>query len=128
MNSRISGLGAAALALALAFTPGIAAADGDAAAGQKVFKKCSACHPVEAGKNKVGPSLAGIFGRTAGTVDGFGYTDALSGSGLVWDEEALDRFLADPKGVVPGTKMTFAGLKKEDDRENVIAYLRSLGN
>lgn len=101
-----------------------ALADGDAAAGEKVFRKCKACHSVEAGKNKVGPSLHGVFGRTAGMEEGFKYSDAMKESGIVWDEETLDVYLTKPKDMVPGTRMAFPGLKKEEDRANVIAYLK----
>jgi len=101
-----------------------ALAAGDAAAGEKVFRKCKACHSVEAGKNKVGPTLHGVFGRSAGTVEGFKYSDAMMESGIVWDEETLDTYLANPKKSVPGTRMAFPGLKKEEDRVNVITYLQ----
>jgi len=105
---------------------GAALAEGDAAAGEKVFNKCKACHSTEAGKNKIGPSLHGVVGRAAGAVDGYKYSSAMAESGLVWDEANLDAFLAKPKDLVSGTKMTFAGLKKEDERADVIAYLKSL--
>lgn len=99
-------------------------AEGDAAKGEKIYKKCKACHSLEAGKNKVGPSLAGIFGRTAGAEEGFKYSAAMKDSGIVWDEATLDSFLAKPKEVVPKTRMAFPGLKKEQDRMDVIAYLK----
>lgn len=102
-----------------------ALADGDAAKGEKVFKKCKTCHSLEAGKNKIGPSLAGVFGRTAAGAEGFKkYSDALKSSGVVWDEASIDSFLAKPKDFIPGNKMKFAGLKKEDQRKDVIAYLK----
>lgn len=111
----------AAVALA-----GPALADGDAAKGEKVFNKCKACHTVEAGKNKVGPSLHNIVGRAPGTVEGFKYSKAMEefGASHTWDEETLSAYLEKPKDVVPGTKMAFVGLNKEDDREDVIAYLK----
>ncbi|MEQ8357727.1 MAG: cytochrome c family protein [Kiloniellaceae bacterium] len=101
-------------------------ADGHAAEGEKVFRKCKACHAVEEGKNKVGPSLYNIVGRTPGTVEGFKYSKAMEAFGAdnVWDEDTLDTYLEKPKDLVKGTKMAFVGLKKEDDRENVIAYLK----
>ena len=96
---------------------------GDAAAGKKVFAKCRTCHEVDSEKNKVGPHLKGLFGRTAGAVADFKYSDEMKASGIVWSEETLKTYLADPKGNVPGTKMVFAGLKKEADIENIIEYL-----
>lgn len=96
---------------------------GDAAAGEKVFTQCKACHTVEAGKNRVGPSLHGVVGRPAGMVEGFAYSPAMKNSGTTWTPEALDKYLGDPKGTIPGNKMAFAGLKKPEDRTNVIAYL-----
>ncbi len=111
------------LAFAIALAGGSALADGDATAGKKVFNKCKACHALEAGKKKIGPSLHGVFGRKAGSVDGFKYSKAMKVSDIVWDEESLEKFLAKPKTFLPGTKMVFAGLKKDDQRENLIAYL-----
>jgi len=99
-------------------------ADGDPEKGKKVFAKCMACHTLEAGKNKVGPSLHGIIGRKAGQVEGFTYSDAMKNSGLTWDEATLDTYLTAPKKEVPGNKMAFPGLPKPDDRANVIAYLK----
>jgi len=115
----------AALATA-SLASGAALADGDAEAGKKVFNKCKACHAVEEGKNKIGPSLFGVVGSAAGSVDGYKYSSSMAESGLTWDEETLDAFLEKPKDVVSGTKMTFAGLKKEDERDDVIAYLKTL--
>ena len=100
-----------------------ALAEGDAAKGEKLFKKCKTCHSLEAGKKKVGPSLAGLFGMTAGSVEGFKYSDAMKESGIVWDAATLDEFLTKPKNMVPKTRMAFPGLKKEQDRADVIAYL-----
>lgn len=99
----------------------------DAAAGEKVFAKCKACHVADADTNKIGPTLKGVIGRTAGTVEGFKYSKAMQeagGNGLVWDDANLTTYLHDPKGVVKGTKMAFAGLKKDDEIANVIAYLK----
>lgn len=101
----------------------VAALDGDVKAGKKVFKKCKACHKVKEGKNGAGPSLFQIVGATAGQVEGFKYSKAMSGSGLVWDAETLTAFLTKPKSYLPGTSMAFPGLKKDADITNVIAYL-----
>ena len=109
---------------ALVFAAGPALADGDAKAGKKVFNKCKTCHALEAGKNKLGPSLNGIFGRKAGAVEGFKYSQAMLDSGVVGDEATIEAYLAKPKEYIPGNKMVFVGLKKEDDREDVIAYLK----
>ena len=114
---------AAAPAAMLAAGPALA--DGDAAAGEKVFVKCKTCHTLEVGKNKVGPSLAGLIGRPAGSLADFNYSDAMKASGLTWDEATLNEYLADPKGKVPGNKMVFAGVKKDEDRANLIAYLKT---
>lgn len=110
-------------ALLLASGPAFAQASGDPAAGEKTFNQCKACHTIEAGKNRVGPSLHGVVGRKAGSVEGFAYSPAMKASGITWTSEALDKYLADPKGAIPGNKMAFAGLKKPEDRANVIAYL-----
>jgi cytochrome c len=111
------------IALAMLAAAAAPASAGDPAAGQKVFAKCKACHEVASATNKVGPTLKGMFGRTAGTVEGFAYSTAMKDSGIVWDEAALKPYLADPKAAIPGTKMAFAGLKKPEDIDNVIAYL-----
>jgi len=98
----------------------------DAAAGEKVFAKCKACHTTE-DKNKVGPSLKGLFGRTAGTHAGFKYSQAMMDAGkggLVWDEAKLKEYLHNPRAMVKGTKMAFAGLKEDADIDNLEAYLK----
>ena len=110
-------------ALMLVSAPALAQTAGDAAAGEKVFNQCKACHTIEAGKNRVGPSLHGVVGRAAGAVEGFQYSPAMKSSGITWTAENLDKYLADPKGFIPGNKMAFAGVKKPEDRANVIAYL-----
>ena len=115
-------LASSALVLGIA---GAASAQ-DAAAGEKVFAKCKACHVINAGTNRVGPSLHGIIGRPAGTVEGFKYSESMiqhGKDGLVWNNENLDKYLADPKATVPKNKMAFPGLKNPEDRTNVIAYI-----
>ena len=98
---------------------------GDATAGEKVFRKCKACHYVDKEKNKSGPHLVNIVGRAAGSVDGFKYSKAMKGSGLTWDEATLAEFLKKPKAYLKGTKMAFAGLRKDKDIDDVIAYLKA---
>ena len=117
---------AVVLASAMALTSGAAMTAGDAAKGKKVFKKCKACHSIKAGKKKVGPSMFGVVGRKAGTAQGYRFSKAMKGSGLTWDEATLDKFLKKPKKVVKKTKMGFAGLKKDNQRADVIAYLKTL--
>lgn len=116
----------AMIAAAVTLSAGAALADGDAKAGATVFKKCGACHTATEATNKVGPSLMGIVGRPVATVEGYAYSPAMKtfGEGKTWDEATLASYLADPKGTVKGTKMSFAGLKKAEDVANVIAYLK----
>jgi len=96
---------------------------GDPQAGRQVYRKCQACHSLESGKNTLGPSLAGIIGKKAGEVPNFNYSPALKSSNLVWDAATLDAYLLDPQKAVPGNKMPFPGLKTENERKDVIAYL-----
>jgi len=94
-------------------------------AGEIVFKKnCAVCHTLDAGKNKIGPSLAGVVSRKAGSVPGFAYSAANKNSGDIWDEQTLDTYLTDPRKFMPGTKMVFAGLKNPEDRKALIEYLK----
>ncbi|MGE0750537.1 MAG: copper-containing nitrite reductase [Variibacter sp.] len=106
-----------------AAAPAAAALNEQAAAGRQVYRKCQACHSIEAGKNGLGPSLAGVVGAKAGHVSNYNYSPAMKGSGLTWDAATLDRYLADPQKVVPGNKMPFPGLKSENERQSVIAFL-----
>ncbi len=119
---------AIALAFAAALGGGSALAEGDAAKGKKVFKKCKTCHSFDVGKKKVGPHLNGIIGRQAGSVEGYRYSKAMKAADIVWDEANLDAYLKKPKAFIKGNKMTFAGLKKESQRQDVIAYLKEAGN
>ncbi len=101
----------------------------DPAAGAKVFSKCKACHTVEQdGGNGTGPNLYGILGNPAAAHDGFGYSAAFKDSGVTWGYEELDAFLAKPKSYIKGTAMSFVGLKKQEQRAAMIAYLRSFGD
>lgn len=119
------------MALIMAFLllagPGSALAAGNAHNGMKIFKKCAACHSLEQGKKKIGPSLHGVIGRMAGTAEGYKYSKAMAAhgkAGTVWAADTLDTYLQAPRKVVPGTKMSFPGLKKTQDRADVIAYLQ----
>jgi cytochrome c len=120
----------ALLLAALVLKPCISvAADGNAEAGEDVFKKCRACHDVGASaQNKVGPKLTGIIGRNVGSVEGFTYSDAnkaAGAAGKIWTEEELFKYLENPQTYMPKNKMAFAGLKDEQDRLDVIAYLKA---
>lgn len=108
-------------------TASAALADGDAKAGATVFKKCAACHTATEEKNKVGPHLVGIIGRPVASIADYKYSKAMTehvAAVPVWTEEEMTTYLKDPKGIVKGTKMAFAGLKKDEDIANVIAYLK----
>lgn len=104
----------------------LASFTGDAAKGEATFAACKVCHAVEAGVNKIGPSLAGIVGRSAGTVAGYTYSAANKNSGITWSPEKLFQYLENPQRIVPGTKMTYPGLPDEQKRADVIAYLGTL--
>jgi cytochrome c len=113
-------------AAAAAASPPSSFGGGDAARGATIYERCQACHALE--RNRTGPRHCGLFGRPAGTVVGFrGYSAALSNSGIVWDAASLDRFLADPLGTVPGTRMGYAGVKDPQERTDLIAFLAAAG-
>jgi cytochrome c len=96
--------------------------------GEKSFRKCAPCHNIGPdATNKVGPELNGLDGRKSGTVAGFSYSDANKGSGITWSEAIFKEYIKDPRAKVPGTKMIFPGLTKDDDIDNVIAYLKQFG-
>lgn len=115
---------AAALALAAVSFVGTANAQ-DVAAGEKSFNKCRACHQVgETAKNSVGPELNGLFGRKSGSVTGYNYSDANKNSGITWDDAVFAEYIKDPKAKIPGTKMAFAGIKKEDEIKDLTAFLK----
>ena len=104
----------------------VAAQTTHAADAPAAFNQCKACHKVEAGKHGVGPSLFAVFGHKAGTAEGYKYSDVMKNYGKTWDESTLGKFLADPKGTVPGSKMAFPGLKKPEDVKAVVDYLRTV--
>ncbi len=113
----------AALALvSLAALPARAVDSGDTL----FHRYCSVCHSNEAGQNKLGPSLFGVFGRASGSEAGFSYSDSMASAHLTWDEQTLDKYLADPKATVPGNKMLFIGVKNPAERQAIIAYLKTL--
>lgn len=103
--------------------PALASAAG---ARPAAFAQCTTCHAVEPGKNGIGPSLAGVYGAQAGHEGAFAYSSAMRGSGIVWDEGELDAYLANPMAKVPGTKMSFGGVKDPGQRSEIIAYLKTL--
>jgi cytochrome c len=97
----------------------------DLAAGENSFKKCLPCHSVGAdAKNKVGPVLNGLEGRKSGTIEGYNYTDANKNSGIVWDDKTFAEYITDPRAKIPGTKMVFAGIKSENEKAALWAYLK----
>jgi cytochrome c2 len=99
----------------------------DAEAGARVFRtQCGACHTVEAGKNRVGPSLFNIVGRKSGQVEGFRYSAANKNADITWTPEALDKYLVNPRAAIPGTTMAYVGMKNEKQRADLIAYLETL--
>lgn len=114
-------------AAALAILPGAAAAQ-DAAAGEKSWNKCRACHQVgESAKNLIGPALNGLIGRKSGSVEGYSYSDANKNSGIVWDDVVFAEYIRDPKAKIPGTKMVFAGIKNEPEIKDLTAFLKQYG-
>ena len=116
---------AGVIVLGVGLVTGGNAMAGDAVKGQKLFKRCKACHYVDKEKHKTGPHLVAVIGRAAGSLDDYKYSKAMKASGLVWDEETLAAYLKAPKKFVKGTKMAFAGLKKDRDVADIIAYLKA---
>jgi cytochrome c len=116
----------AAIGAGLALAAGLCQAAPDPAHGEQVYARCLACHALAS--DRVGPRHCGLLGRRAGSVPGFNYSPAMKKSKLTWDEKTLDRFLAKPMKVVPGTAMTYDGVPDPKDRADLIAYLREAGN
>ena len=101
------------------------AQDGNAEAGEDVFKKCRACHDIGPdAKNKVGPMLNGLIGRKSGTIEGFAYSDANKNSNVTWDEATFLKYIEDPRAFMPGNKMAFAGVKEADDVKDLLGFLK----
>ncbi len=97
----------------------------DPVLGKRQFAPCTACHTVEAGgPDKIGPNLHGVFGRTAGTKPGYAYSAAMKKAGFAWDEQKITAYITKPQAVVPGNKMSFLGVAKDDVRDNIVAYLK----
>lgn len=115
----------AGLALLLGAAAALAAPAGNVAAGKVVYERCLACHALA--YDRTGPRHCGLFGRRAGSVAGFAYSDAMKRSRIVWDEKTLNRFLADPMRTVPGTSMGYAGVKDQAERGDLIAFLKQAG-
>ena len=121
MLRRFFGMSLVALALGAGTAAGETA--GDPAKGEQVYRRCQGCHSID--RNRIGPMHKGLFGRKAGSVPDFDYSDAMKNSGIVWTEVTLDQFLQGPRKMVPGTKMTFVGIPKPQDRADLIAYLEA---
>lgn len=114
--------------LAVLLIPGTSLATGDVNHGAEVFKKCSACHNADQPQNKIGPNLVGIVGRKAASAEGYNYSEAMKkagADGTVWTDENIAQYLAAPKKFVPGNKMSFTGLKDQQDIDDLLAYLKS---
>ncbi len=125
---RVLGLKWPMLALSPLLIAGPVHADGDVANGEKIFKKCLACHSVTEKANKVGPYLVGVVNRPVASIDKYQYSDAMksyAASTKTWDEATLNAYLENPKSIVPKTKMVFPGLKKPEERADLIAYLKT---
>ena len=124
------GLAFVGVLLALAACDGGGGGGGEAdstfAQGREVFRRCTACHVTTAEENKVGPHLVGLFGRVAGTVDGFRYSEVMRESGVIWTEETLRSYLRDPRRDMPGNRMAFPGIRRDEDLTALIHYLRNV--
>ncbi|MFT5540686.1 MAG: cytochrome c [Alphaproteobacteria bacterium] len=127
MHNKLFVSGLMILAITMIAGPAsITQAAGDAKAGKNVFRKCAICHDVKPGKNKIGPSLHGVVGHKSAQASGYRFSPAMKKAGLTWDAATLDKYLENPRKMVQGTRMAFAGLRSKKDRDNVIAYLKTL--
>ena len=115
-----------AIALGSLLLSASALADGDPARGERVFNRCKSCHEVDRDRNRNGPHRLDLLGRVSGSVDGFRYSDAMNEAAIVWSDETLDGYLENPRSYLPGTRMTFAGLRNDQYRQDVIAYLKQV--
>lgn len=115
-----------AAGLGVVIMTGTVYAEGDPEQGKRAFAQCVACHSIDEGQNRIGPSLHDIMGKAAASVEGFDYSPAMAESGLTWDDETMAEFLKNPRGLVQGTKMAFAGIRDEARIANLIAYLHEL--
>lgn len=123
MITQAASAGLAALAIAMALAQSADAKD--PASGEEIFKRCRACHQIgETAKSAVGPVLNGLFGRKAGTIEGFAYSEANKASGLVWDETNFTTYIKNPRAAMPGNKMAFAGLKDDEDIADLVSFLK----
>lgn len=111
------------VSVALAMTTSAKAA-GDVKSGEQVFNQCRPCHSLEVGKNGVGPTLHGLFGRKAGSDPGYHYSAAMKSSGVIWNDDTIKKYLADSQSFIPGNKMVFVGIKNEAQLDDLIAYLK----
>ena len=115
------------LGLGIALLPNVVRAAGDLSAGKSVFaSNCAICHSVQPGQNKIGPTLFGLSGRKTGSVAGYSYSEANEHANLTWDDATLNKYLEAPRSTIPGTKMTYGGLKDPQKRADLISYLDSL--
>ena len=124
MNARIGTTALVSTFIVLGLA-GSAAAAGDAARGKEVFQRCTVCHSLAEGENGIGPSLHGVFGRKAGTAPDYNFSKAMRNSGIVWNEAALKKFLADPQAAVPGTKMESGAVDNPQALDDLLAYLKA---
>lgn len=127
VSARASRIGVVALGLVMALAAcdegGGVESEGTFAQGREVFRRCTACHVTATEENKVGPHLVGLFGRQAGSVEGFRYSQAMRESGVIWTEDTLRSFLRDPRRDMPGNRMAFPGIRQDDDLTTLISYL-----